>query len=105
MRRIIAATANGLVFERGSSVPHHAFDVYLIEPDTNRYRGMVCHYATCPKQKPECYEPGCGAVKFVRQFRGDNFDPSIMMRSETVTLFERAMDDGGRRVEDDWIPF
>ena len=46
-------------------VPHHAANVFLMEPGTNRYRGNLCHYAQCPKDKPECEVAGCGAQPFL----------------------------------------
>ncbi|TVR53282.1 MAG: hypothetical protein EA425_03610, partial [Puniceicoccaceae bacterium] len=48
------------------SIAHHSFSVHLIREKDDRYLGMVCHYNRCPKHKPECSVPGCGAHPFVQ---------------------------------------
>src|SRR5215510_6021731 len=36
----------------GVSVVSHQLDVFLIEPDSNRYLGRLCNFNRCPKDKP-----------------------------------------------------
>ena len=39
-------------------------EIFLIEPGTDRYLGRLCNFNTCPKGKPLCHVPGCGAIPF-----------------------------------------
>jgi hypothetical protein len=51
----------------GPGVASHQVDIFLIEPGTDRYLGRLCSFNTCPKDKPECEVPACGAVPFNKQ--------------------------------------
>ncbi|SOD89861.1 hypothetical protein [Caenispirillum bisanense] len=42
----------------------HGVDTFLFEPGSDRYLGRLCHFAQCPKGKPDCRTPGCGATAF-----------------------------------------
>ena len=42
----------------------HQVEVFRIEPGTDKYLGRVCNFNECPKGKPQCRVPGCGAVPF-----------------------------------------
>lgn len=44
----------------GLSVVGHQLDVFLFEPGSDRYLGRLCGFNRCPKEKPECFTPGCG---------------------------------------------
>ncbi len=70
-------------------VPHHQVDVFLLEEGTNRYRGNLCSYGTCPKGKPECNEPGCGAQPLLRIYEGFHFDPMAPFGEYAEVLFVR----------------
>src|SRR5438067_203155 len=48
----------------GPGVASHQVEVFLIEPRTDRYLGRLCNFSACPKGKPQCLVPGCGAVPF-----------------------------------------
>lgn len=54
------AFANGV----GISVANHQVDVFLFEPHSDRYLGRLCSFNECPKGKPACLVPGCGAIPF-----------------------------------------
>ncbi len=71
-------------------VPHHAVDVFLMEPGTHRYRGNLCHYGQCPKGKPECAVAGCGAQPFLRLYEDFKFNRLAPFGEHAVTLFDRA---------------
>jgi hypothetical protein len=43
---------NDLSHETGTSVAHHQVDVFLFEPETDRYRGRLCCFGVCPKGNP-----------------------------------------------------
>lgn len=48
----------------GISVANHQLDVFLFEPGSDAYLGRLCKFNHCPKEKPECLVPGCGAIPF-----------------------------------------
>jgi hypothetical protein len=44
-------------------VAHRQVDVFIMEPQTDRLLGWLCHFATCPREaKSECLAPGCGRI-------------------------------------------
>ena len=53
-------------YQAGTSigVVGHQLDVFLFEPGSDRYLGRLCSFNTCPKDKPDCLVPGCGAIPF-----------------------------------------
>ena len=48
----------------GPSITGHQADIFLFEPESDRYLGRLCSYSTCPKGKKDCLVPGCGAIAF-----------------------------------------
>lgn len=48
----------------GISVVDHQVDVFLFEPGSDVYLGRLCKFNRCPKEKPDCLVPGCGAIPF-----------------------------------------
>lgn len=78
-----------LLAERNIGVAHHQVDVFLLEPGTDRYLGRLCCFNACPKGKPECDVPGCGAEPFLRQHAGFAFDWCDASRG-AVLLYDRA---------------
>lgn len=72
-------------------VAHHQVDIFLIEPRTNRFRGNLCHYSQCPKGKPECWVPGCGAQPFLQLYEDFRLDPGALYGEHNVVLFDREV--------------
>jgi hypothetical protein len=75
----------------GVSVVGHQLDVFLIEPLSNSYLGRLCSFSECPKDKPACLVPGCGAIafnKFVTEFapRAD-----LLASAQYSMLYERGV--------------
>jgi hypothetical protein len=71
-------------------VAHHQVDVFVFEPGTNRYRGRLCTYGQCPKGKPECEVPGCGAQPFLQLYEDFEIHPRVFTERPCVVFFERA---------------
>jgi hypothetical protein len=99
--RRAAALALRAAFERGAgtSVVSQQLDVFLIEPGSDRYLGRLCSFNACPKGKPECLVPGCGAIPFnkaVAQFRprADLLEPArhAMLYQRGVGRLRSALD-------------
>ena len=88
-------------------VAHHQVDVYLFEPRSDRYLGRLCHFGTCPKGKPECLVPGCGAALFLRQREDFVFDPRSLEPARCALLFDRTTSVGPPSLKpwEDDIPF
>lgn len=74
----------------GAGVASHQVDVFVLEPGTDRYLGRLCQFNRCPKGKPECLVPGCGAAAFLRQHEGFRWQPQALAGDRAVRLFDRA---------------
>ncbi len=98
---------NALLDETGIGVAHHQVDVFLLEAGSDRYLGRLCHFGTCPKGKPECLVPGCGAALFLRQHEEFVFDPRSLDTTRCVLLFDRARSFGPPSLDrwKDDVPF
>lgn len=75
---------------QGPSTANHQVDVFLIEPETDRYLGRLCNFNECPKGKPECRVPGCGTVPFNK--RVDGFVPraNLLASAARGMLYRRG---------------
>lgn len=71
-------------------VADHQVDVFLFEPGSDAYLGRLCHFNRCPKSRPECAVPGCGATPFMRQFPEFEVDDDILAGVEASMLYTRA---------------
>ena len=71
-------------------VADHQVDVFLFEPGSDAYLGRLCHFNRCPKSRPECAVPGCGATPFMRQFPEFDVDEDILADVERSTLYTRV---------------
>jgi hypothetical protein len=74
----------------GPSAANHQVDIFLIEPGTDKYLGRLCKFNACPKDKPECATPGCGAVPFNKVV--DEFvpDADLLASAPYATLYRRG---------------
>ncbi|MBI4063436.1 MAG: nucleotidyltransferase domain-containing protein [Elusimicrobia bacterium] len=71
-------------------VAQHQVDVFILEPGTDRYLGRLCHFNQCPKDKPECRAPGCGARVLLRQHEEFVFDSKALQPGRVVLLYDQA---------------
>jgi len=81
---------NDLLAETQIGVAHHQVDVFVMEPETNRYLGCLCTFSTCPKGKNKCRVSMCGEPKFLQQHEGFKFDSKDLDDESSVILFERC---------------
>ncbi|MGH7035208.1 MAG: hypothetical protein ACREFL_15860 [Stellaceae bacterium] len=74
----------------GPSTANHQVEIFLIEPGTDRYLGRLCNFSACPKDKPQCRVPGCGAVPFNK--RVDGFVPyaDLLASAGYAMLYRRG---------------
>lgn len=94
LKKAMSAALNQLLQETNTGVAHHQVDVFIMEPGTDRYLGRLCIFGTCPKGKPECLVPGCGASLFLRQHEDFVLDPAALHPDRSVVLFDRATGEG-----------
>lgn len=75
---------------KGPGTANHQVEVFLIEPGTDRYLGRLCNFNACPKGKPQCRVPGCGAVAFNK--RVDGFEPyaDLLASASYAMLYRRG---------------
>jgi len=81
----------------GIGVANHQVDVFLLAQSNGCYLGRLCIFSDCPKGKPECAVPGCGATKFLRQH--ERFDLTASAFDNAVILFDRQTGAGTLAVE------
>ncbi|MEE8296627.1 MAG: hypothetical protein V3R26_02235 [Hyphomicrobium sp.] len=90
LQKARSTAVNDLYRKRGIGVAHHQVEIFLMEPETNRYLGRLCIFSQCPKGKAECQVTGCGANPFLRQHEDFLFLPHALATDKTVILFERT---------------
>lgn len=113
LRKALGRALNELLSDHQIGVAHHQVDVFILEPGTDRYRGRLCRFGSCPKQgKDECYVSGCGVRPFLRQHRDFTFHLDSLIPDRMVILWDRQGHateppeaDSGETSDDDDIPF
>lgn len=106
LRKARAKALVALLEEHDVGVAHHQVEVFLFSAETNAHLGRLCTFGECPKGKPECLVPNCGAEKFLRQVEGFVFQPDALSPAKTVTLYEHGVFMPGGGVDDSFdIPF
>ncbi len=85
-----SALREGYESGKGPSTANHQVEIFLIEPGTDRYLGRLCNFNECPKGKPECRVPGCGAVPFNKCV--DGFVPyaDLLASASYAMLYQRG---------------
>ena len=81
---------NNLLAEKQIGVAHHQVDIFIMEPETNRYLGRLCTFGSCPKEKDKCRVPRCGETRFLQQHEDFKFEPKDLDNETSVVLFERC---------------
>jgi hypothetical protein len=78
--------------ERGSGLGIAGFqvEVFLFEPASDVYLGRLCRFNQCPKGKPDCLTPGCGAIAFNKRVAGFMPDAGLLASVRETTLYERS---------------
>lgn len=72
----------------GISVVGHQLDVFLFEPGGDRYLGRLCW---CPKDKPDCFVPGCGAIPFNKHIAGFTPRSDLLAGADEAMLYRRGV--------------
>ena len=91
--RRAAALALRDAFEAGTgvSVASPQLDVFLIEPGSDRYLGRLCHFNQCPKGKPQCLVPGCGAIPFNKHVADFTAAADLLAPAADAMLYRRGV--------------
>jgi hypothetical protein len=74
----------------GPSTANHQVEIFLIEPGTDKYLGRLCNFNACPKDKPQCATPGCGAVPFNKVVDGFVPDADLLASAGYAILYRRG---------------
>jgi len=80
---------NDLLAEKQIGVAHHQVDIFVMEPETNRYLGRLCIFGSCPKGKDKCRVSRCGETSFLQQHEGFRFESKDLDDETHVILLER----------------
>ncbi len=89
-RAVEQSLRNAFEAGTGVSVVGHQVDVFLFEPQSDRYLGRLCSYNRCPKDKPDCFVPGCGTIPFNKRVDGFEADADILASAPHATLYVRG---------------
>jgi hypothetical protein len=75
----------------GTSVVGHQLDVFLFEPEYDRYLGRLCSFSRCPKGHCDCLTPGCGAIAFNKRI--EDFVPreDLLAPAADAMLYRRGV--------------
>jgi len=90
LRRAKDRTLRDLQDAGRGGVASHQVDVFVLEPGSDRYLGRLCRFNACPKGKPECRVPGCGATAFLRQHEDFHWRPETLTADRSAVLFDRT---------------
>ncbi|QWG11405.1 hypothetical protein KMZ29_16870 [Bradyrhizobium sediminis] len=74
----------------GISVANHQVDVFLFEPQSDRYLGRLCSFNQCPKRKPPCFIAGCGAIPFNKQIADFVPRADLLASAAEAMLYRRG---------------
>lgn len=75
----------------GTSVVGHQLDVFLFEPESDRYLGRLCSFNQCPKgNKLDCLVPGCGAIPFNKRIAEFRPYADLLLPAQYAMLYERG---------------
>lgn len=94
IQKVRSRALNDLLAETQIGVAHHQVDVFIMEPETNRYLGRLCIFSACPKGKNKCRVSMCGEPKFLQQHKGFKFELKDLDDESSVILFERCEESG-----------
>jgi hypothetical protein len=75
----------------GMSVANHQVDVFLFEPQSDRYLGRLCSFSQCPKDKPDCLVPGCGAIAFNKRIADFRPHADLLAPAAYSMLYQRGV--------------
>jgi len=86
-----AALRNAFESGEGPGTAAHQVEIFLIEPGTDAYLGRLCNFNECPKGKPQCQTPGCGAVPFNKVIPDFVPHADLLASASYATLYRRAV--------------
>jgi hypothetical protein len=85
------ALREGYESEGGPSTANHQVEIFLIEPGTDRYLGRLCNFNACPKDKPQCAVPGCGAIPFNKRIAGFAPHADLLASASYAMMYRRGV--------------
>jgi hypothetical protein len=91
LQRARSRALNDLSCDRQIYVAHHQVEIFILDPDTDRYLGRLCCFGKCPKHKHECRVPGCGAMPFLQQHDHFTFRPDALASERIEVLYDRNL--------------
>ncbi len=75
----------------GISFVSHQVDVFLFEPQSDRYLGRLCYFNACPKGRLDCLAPGCGEIPFNKQIAGFVPRADLLAPASYAMLYQRGV--------------
>ncbi len=90
LRRARGRVIKDIVADRGFGPAVHEIEVFLLEPEKNRYLGRLCYFRECPAAKRDCLAAGCGQHQFLKQQDDFSFWPHTVHESNSIRLYDRS---------------
>jgi len=89
LRRVRVRVVNQIIAEQGHGPAVQEIEVFLLQPETNRYLGRLCYFRACPAGKRDCQAAGCGRQKFLKQHDDFSFWPQAIAEGNALRLYDR----------------
>jgi hypothetical protein len=74
-----------------AGVAAHQLDIFLFEPEDDRYLGRLCSFNSCPKGKLDCLVPGCGSIPFNKRIAEFAPRADLLAGVDDARLYRRGM--------------
>jgi hypothetical protein len=89
LNRARSVALHQLFKDRQIGVAHHQVEIFILQGEANTYRGRLCSFSQCPKDKRECLVPECGRDPFLQQHAGFTFWPDALAPDRIMRLYDR----------------
>lgn len=89
LKRARSRALSKLFDDEAVGVAHHQVDVFLLEPESDRYLGRLCSFGSCPKGRPECRVAGCGSSPLLQQHEDFILYSDALADHKVVRLYDR----------------
>lgn len=88
LQRARGQALNFLMAAHNIGVAHHQVELFIMEPETDRYLGRLCTFGTCPKGKHDCHTPDCGQTPFLKMIDGFTLRRDALLPAKTIRLYD-----------------
>jgi len=84
LKSVLLEGLQKLRLEQNVAMADHQFNMFILDSLSYHYQGRLCKFGICPKGKPECLVPGCGAVPFLQQHKRFHWNANILADARSL---------------------